>query len=332
MGTNILQAAGCSKPLECIYWLHSITSHSTGYFTGGHNLLVWHCSTVQGKAAAIFREEKAPLVDTHSCRNLGRHRRPQQYTMQQFTQLTYQVCRVWVTNSRQQSPSWEWPAPQPLNNFTTNMHYHAQRSLSLVCNLSQMNPVHSIPFYFLKFHYNIVLQVVISFMFPHHFSSTPRAPWFSPTLNFEKPGLCTDTHGPCCSVCVQTHMENAVQFVYRHTWTMLFSLCTDTHGPCCSVHKQSAGLLRLNKADLHQFAFRYSPFLTKLNKHQRILLAILYVMLRSATFLILFSNLTSTSYDDEDNKKCMCARAHIPFSWKYKILITCSWYKGTEGK
>ena len=137
--------------------------------------------------------------------------------------------------------------------------------------------------------------------------------------------LCTDTHGPCCSVCVhthgpcrsvcvQTHMDHAVQFVYRHTWTMLFSLCTDTHGPCCSVHKQSAGLLRLNKADLHQFAFRYSPFLTKLNKHQRILLAILYVMLRSATFLILFSNLTSTSYDDEDNKKCMCARAHIPFS------------------
>jgi hypothetical protein len=40
----------------------------------------------------------------------------------------------------------------------------------------------------------------------------------------------------------------------------------------------------------------------------------LYVTLRSTTFLILFSNLTSTSYDDEDNKKRMCARAHIPFS------------------
>ena len=162
-----------------------------------------------------------------------------------------------------------------------------------------MNPVHSIPFCFLKFHYNIVLQVVISFMFPHHLSSipqTPRAPWFSPTLNFEKPGL-----------------------------------CTDTHGPCCSVHKQSAGLVRLNKADLHQFAFHYSPFLTKLNKHQRMLLVILHVMLWSI-FLILFSNLTSTSYDDEDNKKRMCARAHIPFSWKYKILITCSWYKGTKGQ
>jgi len=43
MGTNILQAAGCSKPLECIYWLHSIMLHSICYCTSGHNLLVWHC-------------------------------------------------------------------------------------------------------------------------------------------------------------------------------------------------------------------------------------------------------------------------------------------------
>jgi len=203
----------------------------------------------------------------YTCENLKCHRWPQRYTTQQFTQLTHQVCRLWMTDltdSRQQSPSWELPAPQPENNFT------------------------------------ISITILSSSMFPHHFSSTPhtpRAPSFSPTLIFEKPGL-----------------------------------CTDTNGSSCSVHKQSAGLLRLNMADLHQFTFHYSQFLTKLNEHHRMLLVILYVMLQNTTFLILFSNLTSTSYDDEDNKKRMCARAHIRFPWKYKIPITCSWYKGTQEK
>ena len=172
-----------------LYWLLHQWAQPSG---------VTLCSTVLGKVAAIFGEEKAPLLDTHSCENLRCHRWPQQYTMQQSTQLIHQVCRVWVTDSRQQSPSSDWPVPQPVNNFTTNIHYHAQRSLSLVCNLSQMNPVHSIPFYFPKFHYNTVL------------------------LHVPPPLLFYTTNTTCPMIFTHTELWEA-WFVYWHTWTMLFS-------------------------------------------------------------------------------------------------------------
>lgn len=117
---------------------------------------------------------------------------------------------------------------------------------------------------------------------------------------------------PSCSPTMSLlHHIHHMDHEFHPQWSLKSLVCvhTQTDLPVQLTNIQQV-LLRFHKADFYHFAFHYSPLSTKFNKHRRTLLVILYVMLWSTAFPIFFSNLTSTSCDDEDNKKCTCAHAH----------------------
>lgn len=93
-----------------------------------------------------------------------------------FTECTAEICKLiitttaegtnkqcihWNSNSSSNSMNrvllarWldmKWPII-----FVTQFHYQVQERPSLNCNLSQLNPVHKLTFYFPKIHFNIPL-------------------------------------------------------------------------------------------------------------------------------------------------------------------------------
>jgi hypothetical protein len=78
-----------------------------------------------------------------------------------FETFTYLLTYL-LTYTMQQSPSWEanrFLASQEITRFSWNpqVHYRVYKIPPPVPVLSQVNPVH-VPYYFLKFHFNINLQ------------------------------------------------------------------------------------------------------------------------------------------------------------------------------
>jgi hypothetical protein len=55
----------------------------------------------------------------------------------------------------------ESPSPHILQN--RNVHYPAHKSLSFVAFLSQMNPVHTLPYYFFKLCFILYFNVFLGF-------------------------------------------------------------------------------------------------------------------------------------------------------------------------
>ena len=87
-------------------------------------------------------------------------------------------CHKHVTNSMEHIPSWEanrFSASQiPCIVWNPKVHYQSHKSPPPVPVLSQINPVHTLLFHFLKNHFNIILSSIpgsskwsLSVMFPH---------------------------------------------------------------------------------------------------------------------------------------------------------------------
>jgi hypothetical protein len=84
-----------------------------------------------------------------------------------WTQATHTT--VWITNSRELSPSWEVAscmATQELPDILWNLkvHYHDHKSPPLVPILSQINPVHTIPSYL---RHTLILSTHLSLGLPN---------------------------------------------------------------------------------------------------------------------------------------------------------------------
>jgi hypothetical protein len=116
---------------------------------------------------------------------------------------------------------------------------------------------------------------------------------------------------PSCSptTSLLCHIHHMPHDFHPH-WSLKSLVCvqTQTDLPVQFTHNQQV-LLRLHMADCHHCTFHYSKFLTKLNKHHRMLLVILYVMLWSTAFLTMFSIPTLQAVMTK-TKRNAHARAH----------------------
>jgi len=128
--------------------------------------------------------------------------RPQSLLIKWTITLALIRTLTWLTNSMEQSPSWEannssgsQEFPHILQNL--NVQYHFYKSPPLDPVLSQMHPLHAFPLYFPNIHYNNI------FPFPLHLGlinkhellqSNQYAFWC--LLSWKK----NDCHRPICSL------------------------------------------------------------------------------------------------------------------------------------
>jgi hypothetical protein len=72
---------------------------------------------------------------------------------------------IWITNYVEPSPSWEAASSSTSQEFpkmlwNPKFYCRVHKSPQMDPTLSQMNPVHSIPSYFSKMHFNIIFQIM----------------------------------------------------------------------------------------------------------------------------------------------------------------------------
>jgi hypothetical protein len=85
-----------------------------------------------------------------------------------YFRLWRELCRdqrLYLTNCMERSPSWE---ATPRMWWNPNFHYHAYKIPTFLLILSQMNPLHVLPFCFFNIDFRIILPCNVCLSLPSH--------------------------------------------------------------------------------------------------------------------------------------------------------------------